>query len=247
MTGLGVVLLALGLGDLVAGGLSGQPVPGRRCVFATLIAFAIALTGAFLFQYGRLNGGLLVLVATVGTSPWYFSRAMNARPSWALLWLAVAIAPGFVLSGSWAAPQSVWLEQWLRGLPFGWLTELTQGELVLGLGVLAVLASTANGVVRSVLRLASPDLEVSEQRLKGGRIIGVVERVLIFGLAVSGEPTAAGLVISAKSILRFPEISRSVGEGEKSGGSVDLVTEYFLLGSLVSWATALFPVVLFLR
>ena len=91
------------------------------------------------------------------------------------------------------------------------------GVVLLALGVLAVLAATANGVVRTVLRMASQDLEASAQRLKGGRIIGVVERILIFGLAVVGEPTAAGLL-----------------------------TEYFLLGSLVSWAVALFPVVLFL-
>jgi hypothetical protein len=190
---------------------------------------------------------LLVLVATAGAGPWYISRALNARPAWALLWLVVAMGPGFVLSGFWAAPQNAWLHRWLDGLPFGWATELTQGEAVLSLGVLAVLTSTANGVVRSALELASPDLKVSAQRLKGGRIIGVVERMLIFGLAVAGEPTAAGLVISAKSILRFPEISKTVGEGEKGDGSVDLVTEYFLLGSLVSWATALLPVVLFLR
>ena len=247
MTGFGLVLLALGMGDLVAGGLSGQPVPGRRCVFAVLVSFVVALTGALSFQYGHWNGGLLVVVATLGSTPWYLSRALNSRPSWTLLWLVVAAVPGFVLSGFWAAPQNVWIQRWLDGLPFGWATDLTQGEVVLSLGVLAVLTSTANGVVRSVLRLASPDLQVSAQRLKGGRIIGVVERMLIFGLAVSGEPTAAGLVISAKSILRFPEISKSVGEGDKGDGSVDLVTEYFLLGSLVSWATALFPVVLFLR
>jgi hypothetical protein len=241
-----VVLLALGLGDLAAGGLSGQPVSGRRCVVATLTTAAIALSGSLVFQYGDWNGVLLVGVATLGTIPWYLLRAKNCRPSWAMLGLVVAILPAFALSSCWSAPQSVLLQKWLEDLPFGWATNVGQGEFVLGLGVLAVLAATANGVVRTVLRMASQDLEASAQRLKGGRIIGVVERVLIFALAVTGEPTAAGLVISAKSILRFPEISKSVGGGERHDGSVDLVTEYFLLGSLVSWAVALFPVALFL-
>lgn len=246
MTGFGVALLALGLGDLVAGGLSGQPVSERRSIIATVASLAIALSGALVFQYGLLNGSLLVLVATAGTFPWYLSRAKKCRPSWTLLWLAAAIVPAFALSGLWSAPKNLWLEQWLWTLPFEWAPRLNQGELVLGLGVLAVLGATANGVVRTILRLASTDLEAAAQRLKGGRIIGVVERVLIFGLAVAGAPTAAGLVISAKSILRFPEISKSIAAGEEHDGSVDSVTEYFLLGSLVSWAVALFPVVLFL-
>ena len=246
MTGFGVVLLALGVGDLVAGGLSGQPVSGRRCGYAILATLAIAVSGSLLFRYGGWNGALLICVATLGTIPWYLFRARNCRPSWAMLGLAVAIAPALALSSFWSAPENVSLQEWLEDLPFGWATTVGQGEFMLGLGVLAVLAATANGVVRTVLRMASQDLEASAQRLKGGRIIGVVERILIFGLAVVGEPTAAGLVISAKSILRFPEISKSVEAEYGHGGSVDLVTEYFLLGSLVSWAVALFPVVLFL-
>ena len=81
---------------------------------------------------------------------------------------------------------------------------------------------------------------------RGGRLIGPLERYLILGLALAGEPTAASLVVAAKSILRFPELA-SVARREDRGerlDRVDAVTEYVLIGSLVSWAVALAPVAL---
>ena len=59
---------------------------------------------------------------------------------------------------------------------------------------------------------------------------------MIFSLGLAGEPTAAALIVSAKSLLRFPELSRA--------SEIDAVTEYFLLGSLASWGLALLFVLL---
>ena len=109
------------------------------------------------------------------------------------------------------------------------------------------LAATGNGVVRAVLAAAGTETQRSEARLRGGRVIGVIERWMIFGLMVAGNPTAAAIVVSAKSILRFPQLSKVVqSAGEQSSdpvveeqGRVDDVTEFFLLGSLVSWAMAM--------
>jgi hypothetical protein len=67
-----------------------------------------------------------------------------------------------------------------------------------------------------------------------------MERLLILGFAVAGQLTAAAIVVSAKSLLRFPEISRS-------DRRIDAVTEYFLVGSMSSWLIALAPTVLLLR
>ena len=104
-----------------------------------------------------------------------------------------------------------------------------------------------------LLAMAGTAIEGGERRLQGGRYIGAIERLLIFGLAAAGEPTAAALVVSAKSILRFPELSRAARREDlrDAGGmpagdddrpitaDVDVIPEYFLLGSLVSWALAL--------
>jgi hypothetical protein len=77
----------------------------------------------------------------------------------------------------------------------------------------------------------SVSAEAPVEDLKGGRIIGPLERLLIVGLALAGAlPIVAGL-FAAKGIVRFPEISQDGVGGSKA--------EYFLVGSLVSWSLAL--------
>jgi F0F1-type ATP synthase membrane subunit c/vacuolar-type H+-ATPase subunit K len=160
----------------------------------------------------------------------------------------------FIFSGRWVASFPRGVHAWLAGLPFRAASEAGLDRLVLTAGILVALTASANGLVRAVLAVAGSEIARSEERLRGGRFIGIVERVLIFGLAVAGEPAAAALIASAKSILRFPELSRVARSGahaetattEEDPGrivaDVDVVTEYFLLGSLVSWLVALAPV-----
>lgn len=62
-----------------------------------------------------------------------------------------------------------------------------------------------------------------------GRWIGILERLLIFLLVVGDEAGAAALVVAAKAILRFPEIT---------GKEPHLNAEYVLIGSLASWLMA---------
>ncbi|MGA8038875.1 MAG: hypothetical protein WCA93_02090 [Acidimicrobiia bacterium] len=64
---------------------------------------------------------------------------------------------------------------------------------------------------------------------RAGRWIGALERLLIYVLVLMGSAAAAGLVVAAKSILRFPEIS-------SKPATID--TEYVLIGSLASWLLA---------
>ncbi len=75
-----------------------------------------------------------------------------------------------------------------------------------------------------------------------------MERLVILGLGLAGEFGAAGLVIAAKGLLRFPEIQVAARQGASgrptgsyAGGpaGIDDVTEYFLVGSFVSWLIAL--------
>jgi len=64
---------------------------------------------------------------------------------------------------------------------------------------------------------------------------GVVALLGVVGLALAGQATAASVVIAAKGILRFPELQDQRGPGQR----IDVVTEYFLLGSFTSWLVAL--------
>lgn len=97
--------------------------------------------------------------------------------------------------------------------------------LVMGFGAF-ILTSPANLAVRWVLRRARAHVGPPKG---AGRWIGVLERLLIFVLVVMGEAGAAGLVVAAKSILRYPEIS---------GQTPTINPEYVLVGSMTSWLLA---------
>ena len=71
-------------------------------------------------------------------------------------------------------------------------------------------------------------------KLKGGRLLGPLERVFILALAMGGQVTAAAVVVAAKGLLRFPELS-----SRRDQERIHQLTEYFLLGSFVSWLVAL--------
>jgi hypothetical protein len=65
---------------------------------------------------------------------------------------------------------------------------------------------------------------------QGGRLIGKLERLMIFMLVLSGEIVGIGLLIAAKSILRFGEIQSSESRQ---------IAEYVIIGTLASFAWAL--------
>jgi hypothetical protein len=100
-------------------------------------------------------------------------------------------------------------------------------------GVALVQLATANVAVRMVLDAVGVPASTNEKTLKGGRMLGPMERLLIVALGLAGEVTAAAVVGGAKGLLRFPELHR----GTRAGPS-DL-TEYFLIGTLASWLVAL--------
>ena len=142
------------------------------------------------------------------------------------------------------------LGNYLANLPWPPLQTLEPGPALLIPALLLFLGPTANALVRTVMtQIRNVDYEASERQLKGGRYIGPLERWLIFGLAIAGEPTAAALVISAKSIIRFPELqSKAERPGpvvspttpaETPSQVIDELTEYFLIGSLLTWLLAL--------
>ena len=70
-------------------------------------------------------------------------------------------------------------------------------------------------------------------KLKGGRLLGPMERLLILGLGLAGQLAAATAVVAAKSIIRFPEIKGQKAH-ENGGIGIDEVTEYFLVGSFAT-------------
>ena len=74
-----------------------------------------------------------------------------------------------------------------------------------------------------------PELDIWKNQPGLGLWIGRFERTLMVLLLIAGAPTAVGLVVAAKSILRFPEITSD---------KPTVTAEYVLVGSLASWGIA---------
>ena len=243
MTLLGLAILAIGVGDLAAGGLGGEIAARKNAFVAIVVTVVTAAAGFWLVAGGDAWAALALLAAVLAASlGWSLLRVADVgekRPWLALAALFVPLAILAAASGHLQAEVSARASAWLASLPFPAVSGFEPDRFVLVVGVAVFLMATANGVVRVVLAAAGPQVKTSEDRLRGGRLIGPLERLMIFGLALAAEPTAAALVVSAKSILRFPEISTAARDA-----TVDSVTEYFLIGSLTSWALALAPVLL---
>jgi len=72
-----------------------------------------------------------------------------------------------------------------------------------------------------------------EVELRRGKIIGAIERMMIFFFVIVGEYSAIAFIIAAKSIARFKELD------DKE------FAEYFLIGTLLSTAVATLTGILF--
>lgn len=63
-----------------------------------------------------------------------------------------------------------------------------------------------------------------------GKYIGILERFFVFGFIIFNQWSAIGLLIAAKSIFRFGDLSRAKDRK---------LTEYMLIGSLISFGLAI--------
>jgi len=92
-----------------------------------------------------------------------------------------------------------------------------------------IVASTPAGIFTDLFLNQVIKKEKKENKLDASAWIGIIERMLIIGFILAGEFQAIGFLIAAKSVFRFNDIQK--GESKKA--------EYFLLGTLVSFAIAI--------
>ncbi len=241
MSWIAVLLVGLGIADLVQSVRPVRTLP--ECVGAVAAVLIGLLAG--LTEVADVIA-LVVIAAVVVLWGQTVTRAFaGRRPALPLVVVGVALAVA-VLVSSLAGPVGGLFGAWVEGLPLPVLADLGPERALLLLGVMLVQLSTGNVVVRLVLtvtRTVNPSRHGGagdpEMQLKGGRLLGPMERVVIVGLGVAGHLTAASIVIAAKGLLRFPELSSDRGQQR-----IHLLTEYFLVGSFVSWLVALSALVL---
>ena len=190
-----------------------------------------------------------IMCVTLATGVWLFvsdldlastpstSRALEGR-QWALVVLGIAISSAIFLQPLSTATASP-LDDWFLSLTPSLPAAPTVESWLLLLTVVLFNTETAKNIVRLVLGL--PLATEGSKETKGGRLIGPLERILIFALAVAGETLAISAVIAAKGLLRFPEISAAGKDGHDNGSKAEQV----IVGSLLSWVIALSFVPLF--
>lgn len=247
MSVLAVLLVAAGVTDLVR---AEGPASARRRIVATGAGLVVLVVVGLLGALTRTADLLLLLLAALVLAAWVVlsGRAVTAldpvtdQTSPALALGVPAAGLGVLLACSGAAsPVGGPLHDWLAGLDLPAVERTQATHVLLVCGLLLAQFATANVVVRLVLAgvgaIKPRGQPQPSDQLRGGRLLGPMERVVILGLGLAGQVTAAGIVIAAKGLIRWPELQARARAGDRPG--IDEVTEYFLIGSFVSWLVAL--------
>lgn len=248
MTWLAVWLLGVGVSDLL-----------RAADHRVVRRLAVPVGAATVLVVGGLAGltgvaDIIVLVAAlVPLAGWVMLSERSLRRGGghieALLLLGGTSFALVALSGLASTPGGL-LGDWLGWADLPFATHLSVDRLLLVAGFFVANLATGNVIVRLVLvsvgalrpsaNAVHAQATQPSEKLKGGRLLGPMERVFILGLGLAGQITAASIVIAAKGLIRFPELQSAKDDTTSvKGDGIDEVTEYFLVGSFVSWLVAL--------
>jgi hypothetical protein len=247
MTWIGLLLLGMAVSDLA---FSIRPVRHLPELVGAVVLVVVGLLADLTSARDLVALALLaVAVLAWGQS---VTRGFASGRAWIpLAVLAVALGLAILVS-PYAGHAGGPVADWLRASPLPLLEGLDADRALLLAGAMLVQLSTGNVIVRLVLTATGTvnparvhDREVPSYQLKGGRLLGPMERVFIVGFGLAGELTAAAIVVAAKGLLRWPELQYARRRSGRQGApGIHAVTEYFLVGSFVSWLVALTGLVL---
>lgn len=112
------------------------------------------------------------------------------------------------------------------------LSTFFNAHSLLFITALAVAVFVPAVIIRMLIKQWSPETRnIPEASLiKAGRFIGILERLLVFIFIVTDHWEAVGFLLAAKSIFRF---------GDLRDGKDRKLTEYVLIGTLLSFGSAI--------
>ena len=238
MSALAVMLIAMGIADIVrrlTNAAWGPPVA------APLAVIACAALSA-LWHPGDIAPLIIAAVASIAWAVLCARAERTGQHQGApLAVFGLAVAALILLSGL-ASDVGGLVERWSSWVDVPGVSRISPNRLLMVVGAVLLQFVTGNQLVRLVLSsvgAVKPEGQPQpSDKLKGGRLLGPMERLLIFGLGMAGQLAAATAVVAAKSIIRFPEINAQKAR-ENGNIGIDDVTEYFLVGSFASWIIAL--------
>jgi len=229
---LGVWLVVVGLCDLLRA--ARDTTSARRRTLLVVLGICLLLAAGLLLRLEAVWWWSVVLPWVAGQVAWLLTSSVALDPSsrrrnsWRVLAFASFGLPfaAFLLTGdALPAPDPA--------LPGTLVGDLGLSRSVLLAGIALLQLSTGNLLVRLLLDAVGVPAQSHEKELKGGRLLGPMERLFVLVLAVAGQLTAASVVVAAKGLLRWPELRSAHAEGPSD------VSEYFLIGSFASWLVAL--------
>lgn len=111
------------------------------------------------------------------------------------------------------------------------LETLYSEEILLFILALILLTSGSSIIMRLLMTKWSQNIESSSDSLpEAGKYIGMLERLFVFGFIILNQWPALGLLIAAKSVFRFSDLTKAKDRK---------LTEYILIGTLLSFGLAM--------
>lgn len=190
MSVLALWLLTVGVADLVR--WSADRAGLLRTVVGLVTSAVVALALALLLGFPAGASVLWTAIVTVGVAAWFWTsdRALaRAKGSGWPLVLMLAYLVGLLAATGTAPEQTGVAHDWYVGLKIRPLDLLPFEMFLVSAAALIFLQSTSNRVTRLILIGAGTPATQGESTLRGGRIIGPMERTLIFALGVTGQLT----------------------------------------------------------
>ena len=104
--------------------------------------------------------------------------------------------------------------------------------LLLALAIISLTSVSAvlMRMLMSTWEIAEDNNKADYSLPKAGKYIGILERLFVFGFILLNQWQAIGLLIAAKSVFRFSDLSRAKDRK---------LTEYILIGTLLSFGLAI--------
>jgi hypothetical protein len=177
-------------------------------------------------------------------------------PSWDLLWIFLLVSVSHIVIDFMKVKNVLKISKWSftidQAAHFGfmllawllWGKELSiEGYIydyaryiTIVLGLLIIIRPIGLLVESGDIWKFTTNNEGNPEQANASRMIGYLERLIVYFLLLNGEYGAIGLVIAAKSIARFPEISNKESY---------LQANYYIIGTFLS-LTAVFAITVFL-
>ncbi len=243
MTLLALLLISFGLTDIAwsAAGAARRPGMGNVWEPAVGLSAAVGTAGSL-----GVSGSSLALIAvglTLATGFWwYLGKADTPARSWLLLAFIGTCSLLALVAGGFVAIPGGWAGDWYGGWDWSLTGSASLQQAILLVAALLFSVASANRVVSATLWIAGTPPQRGEVRLKGGRVLGPMERWIVMAMILGGQPAGVAIVFAAKGLLRFPTLSSGselpAEGGADSAWSSAEYSEYFLVGTFASLIVA---------